>query len=139
MIFIFYANGFFYHEYDNCKDVTECKHEIQKMNTYVNSSKNDWGGYWIEKDSILHLQYFTIMGAGLFMASRGVYEFEAVISNMNSFNIILSKNLYYKTSTEYNINVNFYQFSFKPASTNWIMGKKWYKNSIQRTNKHLNK
>ena len=94
------------------------------MQLYIPSSKNNWGGYWIENDSILHLQHFDIMGAGTFVASRGVYEFEAVIQNPDSFHIIISKNLYHKVSGKYNDIFQFYPYNFKPDSTNWIMGKK---------------
>ena len=134
-IFIFYENGFFFHEYFACKSIENCQKEVIKISSYATSLKNNWGGYWIEKDTILHMQYFSIMGAGTFIASRGVFNEMGIINENGKLKIIKPK----KFSPQITPNpvkvLNFYKTDFKPDSMNWIIKKKWYKKDIEKIKK----
>ena len=79
----FFSNGCYYRRACICESVESVRKEVKVARRYAYSEKRNWGGYWIEKDTILQLQYFGITGAGFLVAGCSVFDEKLIISNSN--------------------------------------------------------
>jgi len=100
----------------------------------VYSSKEDWGHYTIQFDTIL-IQVFNRNNQEIF--KRWVFEFRGVIQNDTSF-LLLSWYSYWGKDQllDEPVQYSFYKTKIKPDSSKaWFNKKKWFKKNLHESRK----